>query len=150
MADVYNKVAGTDENGNPVLVGGNARKVTKRTLIGTPPLVFVNVAAVHDGAPVNFSTNFEAANSNFAKAVLALQGFGEVFMVGAPNSTSFTVLMNSSTVNNGAANESDGSFGDAEAVVKAAIAADTSVTITQHELVGATLAPLAYSTSASF
>lgn len=148
MADVYDK-----DTGNGVLVGANARKITKSTRFGTPPLVFVNVAAVHNSAAVDFrkediagagaTTTWENANSIFARAVLALQGFGEVYMVGTPNATSFTIVMNSSTLNNGAAAQSDGSFGDAEAVVKAAIGADTSVTITQHELVGATLAALA-------
>jgi hypothetical protein len=144
MADVYNLASGA------TTVGANARKVAPTTRISTPPLVFVNVAAVHNAAAVDFrkediaglaaTTTFTNANSVFSRAVIALQGFAEIYVVGTPSATSFTVVVNSATANAGDSNTTPTGWGAAEAAIRAAIGADTSVTLTELSLSGNTLA----------
>ena len=124
MADVYAVVVGAST------VGANARVTKANYGMGTPTLTFVKVAAVHDSTAVNFSA--ETANSNLHLAVAALSGFAEIYWVDG-GTAGFTVAVNAATANSGSAatpSLADGSWGAAEAAIKAAVAADTSCTIT--------------------
>lgn len=119
MADLY----GTT-------VAANARKVAATTQFGTPVLGFYKVV-IGGGSTPDLSTTPTASDSNFAKAVLALQGYAELFMVGTPDATSFVFAVNANT-----ANDSDvstnvpGGWGDAEANILAALGSWGSGTVT--------------------
>ena len=128
MADVYSVAIGG------TTVGANARKTAATSKLGTPELAFIKVAAVHSGSAVNFSA--ETANSNFYKAVNALMGYVEPYWMDG-GTDGFIVAYNVNTANSGSAatpSVSDGSWGAAEAAIKAAVAADTSCTITAVDL----------------
>lgn len=126
MADVYSVAIGS------TTVGANARKTAATSRLGTPELAFVKVAAVHDSSAVNFSA--ETANSNFYKAINALQGFAEIYWADG-GTAGFIVAYHANTANSGStAGVADGSWGAAEAAIKAAIEADTSCTITAVDL----------------
>jgi hypothetical protein len=57
------------------------------TQFGTRELKFLKVTAVEsDGSTAtNFSTTYTAANSDYALAVRAIQGYAEVLAVGIPD-----------------------------------------------------------------
>lgn len=136
MADIYSTV------------GVNARKVLVGSQLGTPSLQFIEIAAVHDSAAVDFTSGavgasapgatgtYTDANSNLSAAVNALQGFAEVYIIGVPSATEFVVAVNNNTANDGTATD----YSSMEAAIKAAIKADTSVTITELTLTGDDLA----------
>ena len=128
MADVYSVSVGA------TTVGAYARVAKANYAFGTPNLKFVKVAAVNSAAAVNFSA--ETANSNFYKALNALQGFAEIYWADG-GTAGFIVAYNENTANSGSAatpSLADGSWGAAEAAILAAIAADTSCTITAVDL----------------
>ena len=128
MADVYAVSVGA------TTVGANARVAKANYAFGTPNLKFYKVAAVDNAAAVNFSS--EAANSNFFKALNALQGFAEIYWADG-GTAGFIVAVNDNTANSGSAatpSVSNGSWGAAEAAILAAIGADTSCTITEVDL----------------
>jgi len=128
MADVYAVSVGA------TTVGANARVAKANYAFGTPNLKFYKVAAVNSASAVNFSS--EAANSNFFKALNALQGFAEIYWADG-GTAGFIVAVNNNTANSGSAatpSVSDGSWGAAEAAILAAIGADTSCTITEVDL----------------
>lgn len=128
MADVYSVSVGA------TTVGANARIAKANYAFGTPNLKFYKVAAVNSAAAVNFSS--EAANSNFYKALNALQGFAEIYWADG-GTEGFIVAVNNNTANSGSAatpSVSNGSWGAAEAAILAAIGADTSCTITEVDL----------------
>jgi hypothetical protein len=76
------------------------------------------------------------ANSNISAAVNALQGFAEIYMIGVPSATEFCVVIHKNTANSGDSTTTTTGYGLMEAAIKAAIKADTSVTITELTLTG--------------
>lgn len=146
MADLYTTAQTYSNAGAAVAtLGGNARKLEVGSKFGTRILQFIEVAAEHDGNPVDFtdgavgasapgaSGTYTDANSNMSAAINALQGFGEVYIVGVPSATEFVVAIAEDTANDGAG-ASD--YSSMEAAIKSAIKADTSVTITELTLTG--------------
>ena len=126
------------------LVSPNYQKIKVGAQLGTPELKFIEVAAVHSGSAVDFTKKTLAAagvytdsQSLMALAVNALQGTAEVYIVGTPSATEFVVAINDNTDNDGVV---AASYSTMEADIKAAIAADTSVTITALTLTGDDLA----------
>lgn len=124
------------------IVAANYRKIAPTSQLGTPELKFVSVAAVHNTAAVDFTKavlagtgTFADAGSLLAKAVNALQGFAEVYVIGTPSATEFVCVVHANTANDGVTG-----WSSAEAAILAAIGADTSVTITELTLTGDTLA----------
>lgn len=127
----------------PSLVGStiarNFEKALETSVLGTRRLNFYKVTAVHSAAPVDFTKgtiagtgSYITAASPFAKAILALQGFVELYYIAEPGTEGFLFAVAVDTANGAAVGTNvDGTtFGAAEAAVKAAIGADTSVTIT--------------------
>jgi hypothetical protein len=127
----------------PSLVGSttarNFEKALESSILGTRQLSFYKVEAVHSAAAVDFTKAnlagtgaYTTAASPFAKAVLALQGFVELYYIATPGTAGFSFAVAVDTANGAAVGTNvDGStFGAAEVAVKAAIGADTSVTIT--------------------
>lgn len=146
MADLYTTAQTYSNAGAAVAtLGGNARKLEVGSKFGTRILQFIEVAAVHDSAAVDFTSGavgasapgasgtYTDANSNISAAINALQGFGEVYIVGVPSATEFVVAIAEDTANDGAG-ASD--YSSMEAAIKSAIKADTSVTITELTLTG--------------
>jgi hypothetical protein len=130
MADVYSVAVGA------TTVGANARIVKANYAFGTPNLKFYKVAATaaNGSTPVDFSA--ETANSNFYKALNALQGFAEIYWADG-GTAGFVVAVNNNTTNSGSnatPSLSDGSFGAAEAAIVAALAAGGSSTATVTEI----------------
>ena len=132
----YNRVVGPTYT-----VSGDVRTYTGPfSSFGTRILKFYKVAAVHNSGAVNFtkakldaSGVWSDSGSLFALAILALQQFGEVFYVGTPGTGGFIVALADDTANSAEANSNEqaATFGAMEAAIKAAIGADTSVTVTE-------------------
>jgi hypothetical protein len=130
---------GQSVGGGAGTVGQNFEKAAVSTIMGTRALSFYKVAAVHSAAAVDFSLGTIAASgvytdagSVYAKAIIALQGFVEMYAVLTPGTAGFIIVVATDTANGAEANSNvqASTFGAAEAAVKAAIGADTSVTIT--------------------
>lgn len=126
------------------LVSPNYQKIVAGSQLGTPALKFIEVAAVHSGGAVDFTKKdlagagaYTDSQSLMAKAVNALQGSAEVYIIGVPSATEFVVAINDNTDNDGVV---AASYSTMEADILAAIAADTSVTITGLTLTGDDLA----------
>ncbi len=145
MADVYATVV------EGTTVGANTRKVLGDgtsgagpfTRFGTRQLQAIKVVS----ATVNFSTSYTGSNSNFSKAIRALQERAEIYYVGIPGNTAtgFTALISSinSDSGDGYADQSsaDGSYENLEDVIGAAIGtAENDITITDVTLTGLTFA----------
>jgi len=127
-------------------VGANYQKITVGSQLGTPELQFVEVAGVHSGGAVNFTKKtlagagaYTDGGSIMAKAVNALQGFAEVYIVGVPSATEFVVAVNENTANRDVGNNGI-DWTSAEAAILAACGIDTSVTLTELTLTGDDLA----------
>ena len=137
MAWSYTNVPGvTNVNGLKTAVGSK---------LGTREIQFVTVAATqaNGSTAVAFQTNSTDSNSEFSKAVRALQGFGELYVIGTPASDTFIVGMSADTANSGsAAGAADGSYGAMEAAIVAALAYGSSSTATVADVAisGATFA----------
>jgi len=146
MPDVYaTAIEGTT-------VGANSRKVLGDgtsgagpfTRFGTRQLQAIKVVS----ATVNFSTGYTATNSNFSKAIRAIQDRAEVFYAGIPGNTAtgFTVLISSVNSDSGdgygAASTDDGTYDNLEEAVDIAVnGSDTgNITITNITLTGLTFA----------
>jgi hypothetical protein len=131
----------------PSLIGDtiarNFEKAVETSLLGTRQLSFYKVTAVHSAAAVDFSKAnlagtgvYTTASSPFAKAIIALQGFVELYYVGTPKADSgvsafiFAVATDTANGAEASSNAYALTFGAAEAAIKAAIGADTSATIT--------------------
>ena len=125
--------------------GRNFEKADTTTFMGTRALSFYKVAAVHSAAAVDFSKAnlagtgvYTTGSSPFAKAIIALQGFVEMYAVLTPGTAGFIFVVATDTANGAeaASNAYALTFGAAEAAVKAAIGADTSATITEVTVAG--------------
>ena len=131
----YNRVVGPSYT-----VSGDVRTYTGPfSSFGTRILKFYKVAAVHNGGAVDFTKAkldgtgaWSDPNSLFARAILALQQFGEVFYVGTPGTGGFIVALADDTASGAEPNSNDqaDTFGAMEAAIKAAVGADTSATVT--------------------
>jgi hypothetical protein len=87
-------VIGTDASG--VNVAANYLKAKPSTRFGTRQLAFFNVAksGVH--------TNYADSNSDYSKAIRAIQTQAEIYAVGIPASGNFIVVVSQDTTNDGA------------------------------------------------
>ena len=136
---------GQSVGGGAGTVGQNFEKAAVSTSMGTRALSFYKVAAVHDSAAVDFSKAnlagtgvYTTGSSPFAKAIIALQGFVEMYAVLTPGTAGFIFVVATDTANGAeaASNAYALTFGAAEAAVKDAIGADTSATITAVAVAG--------------
>lgn len=145
MADVYATVV------EGTTVGANTRKVLGDGTSGAGPFTRFGSRELQAikvvSATINFSTSYTASNSNFSKAILAIQERAEIFYVGIPGNTAtgFTALI--SKVNSdagdgyGASSSADGSYENLEDKIGTAIGtAENDITITNVTLTGLTFA----------
>jgi hypothetical protein len=145
MADVYGTVV------EGTTVGANSRKILGDgvsgagpfTRFGTPQLQAIKIVS----ATINFSTSYTASNSNFSKAVRALQDEAEIYYVGIPGNTAtgFTALVHLNKTDSGdgfgASTNFNGSYENIEDTIGAAIGtAENDITITNVALTGLTFA----------
>jgi hypothetical protein len=146
MADVYATVI------EGTTVGANSRKIFGDgsagagpfTRFGTRQLQAIKVVS----ATINFSTSYTATNSNFSKAIRAIQDRAEVFYAGIPGNTAtgFTVLISSVNSDSGdgygAASADDGTYDNLEEAIDIAVnGSDTgNITVTNITLTGLTFA----------
>lgn len=132
-------------------VGANSRKVLGDgasgagpfTRFGTPQLQAIKVVS----ATVNFATSYTASNSNFSKAVRALQDEAEVYYVGIPQNTAngFVALVHATKTDSGegfgSSTNFNGSYENIEDIIGAAIGtAENDITVTEVTLTGLTFA----------
>jgi len=100
-------------------VAANYRKVKPSTQLGTRRMRFVNVT-VGGGAP-SLVTGQALSDSTFSKLVLAIQNYGEVFMIGTPTATDCVFVMSDDTAQDSDIGENmisvAGTWGQAEANV---------------------------------
>ena len=134
--------------GSGVNVAENYLKSVARTAFGTRSLRLIKVAGVHNSVAVDFTdgvigTNggngtgaYTDSNSMWVKAIMALQGFVEIYATFTPGTGGFIVAVSDDTANDGIAfgqpsgsAQNPGQWSDAEALIKQVIGADTSVTI---------------------
>lgn len=149
MADLYSTAATvTNAGATAVTVGENARKIEVGAQLGTRELQFLEIAAVEDNSAVDFTKadlaetgSYLDAGSLMSKAVNALQGFGEVYIVGTPSATEFVVALATDTLNGAEvdSNVDAETYGAMEAAIDSAIGIGTgthSVTVTPLALTG--------------
>jgi len=147
MADLY----GVTAAGTSVAIDANARKlvgdgasgVGPYTSFGTPTLQAIKIIS----ATVNFATTYTTVNSNFAKAVAALQSMAEIYYVGIPaaTGTGFVALVNLNKTDTndgyGASSTFANSYENIEDTIRAALGtAEDDVTVTNVALTGLTFA----------
>jgi hypothetical protein len=146
MADLY----GVTAIGTSVTIDANARKlvgdgasgVGPYSRFGTRQLQAVTVVS----ASVDFSIDYSTPNSDFAKAVAAIQSRAEIYYVGIPGDTAtgFTVLLGSVNSDSGdgygTGSSPDGSYDNLEELIDVAVnGSDTDdITITEVALTGLT------------
>ena len=127
----YNRVVGPDYTAS-----GDVRTYTGPfSNFSTRKLNFYKVTAGENNGAVDFSkatlaadplTSWSDPNSLFARAILALQQFGEVFFVGTPDAAGFVVALADDTANGADSENTQGiGFGLMEAAIKAAVECDT-------------------------
>jgi len=124
----------------------NAKKIEVGSQFGTPELQFIEVAAVEDSSAVDFTKAVLAgtgaytdADSLLFKAVNAIQGLAEVYIVGTPSATEFVVAINKNTANDFDSDNETQGYGKMEAAIDAAIGIGTgthSVTVTELTITG--------------
>ena len=126
------------------LVGDGASGVGPYTRFGTPTLQAIKVVS----ATINFSTTYTATNSNYVKAITAIQERAEIYYAGIPGNqaTGFTVLINVANSDAGdgygASSSADGTYDNLEERIDTAVnGSDTGdITITNVVLSGLTFA----------
>lgn len=125
----YNRVVGPDYTAS-----GDVRTYTGPfSNFGTRKLNFYKVTAVENAGAVDFTKAklngtgvWSDSSSVFARAILALQQFGEVFFVGTPDAAGFVVALADDTANGADSENTQGTgFGLMEAAIKAAVECDT-------------------------
>ena len=106
----------------------NFEKATGTTVLGTRELKFYSVVSGN----VNFATNYTNPSSPYAKAIIALQQYIELFAVLTPGSGGFIIVVAVDTANGAESNSNvqADTFGAAEAAAKDA-SASSSITITE-------------------
>ena len=99
-------------------VAHNYRRVQPSSQFGTRILRFVGVYV----PSANFTTNQGDSDSNFSKAVIAMQNYGESWVVGAPTSDTFTMVFSSDTAQDANVGTNEiGGWGQAADAVAAAL-----------------------------
>ena len=83
------------------LVAANYRKVKPSTQLGTRRLRFLKVV-LSGGTPPDLTANQGLSDSNYSKAVLAMQNYGETWVIGKPSATAFVMVMSDDTVQDSA------------------------------------------------
>ena len=145
MADVYSTVVeGTTVGANSrKILGDGASGAGPFTRFGTPQLQAIKIVS----ATINFSTSYTGSNSNFSKAVRALQDEAEIYYVGIPGNTAtgFTALVHLNKTDSGngfgASTSFDGSYENIEDIIGAAVGtAENDITVTNVTLSGLTFA----------
>ena len=126
----------------------NWLKTAPTTQFGTRALKFIKVV-VSGGTPVDLTKQTGSsgahtdAGSYYSTAIRTIQNFAEIYAVGTPTSTAFTVVIADDTANGADSGNTQGTgFGLMEAAVLAALGSWASgvVTITAMDLSGITLA----------
>ncbi len=146
MADLF---AYDVANGTSITI--NARKILGDGTSGAGPFTRFGSRELQAikvvSATVNFATGYTAANSNFYKAVNAIQERAEIFYIGIPQNTANGFVALISKVNSdsgdgyGASATDNGSYENLEDIIGAAIGtAENDVTITNVTLTGLTFA----------
>jgi hypothetical protein len=124
----------------------NFEKADVSTIMGTRKLKFykvvVNSSGVIDMSKGDLAgtegTSYTDPSSLYAKSIIALQGFFEIYAVLTPGTGGFIFVVAEDTANGAepSSNIQATTFGAAEAAVKAATAAVTSVAITEVTVAG--------------
>jgi hypothetical protein len=115
-------------------VAANYMKTAPRTAFGTRALRFITVTfdngsdsdvdltAAYASGTGAYSGSYTDSFSYYSKAVRALQIYFELYAVGTPSSTAFTIVVSDDTAQDSDADSHDlGGYGQAEAAVKAAV-----------------------------
>lgn len=115
-------------------VAANYMKTAPRTAFGTRALRFVTITfgngsdsdvdmtAAYASGTGAWSGSYTDSFSYYAKAVRALQNYFELYAVGTPTATAFTIVVSDDTAQDSDADTHDlGGYGQAEAAVKAAV-----------------------------
>lgn len=121
-------------------VAANYQKFSPTTRMGTRALRFVTVTfgngsdsdidltAGYASGTQTFSGSYTDANSYFARAVRTAETFFEVWAVGTPSATAFTMIVSDDTAQDNiaigqpvASEVTSGTYADAEAAILAAI-----------------------------
>jgi hypothetical protein len=151
MADLssyYNTYTNAGVGDADSILGANAYKQeTPWSRFSTRDLTFLKVV-VSGGTPPDLSVSPGATNSDFVKALRALQNFGELQFVGAPSATAFVVAVAGDTLQSNvgigqpSGTASAATYADAEAQVLAALGSWGSgvVTISALTASGASIA----------
>jgi hypothetical protein len=144
MADLYGVAIGGGLTGN---VDANARKLVGEGTSGVGPYTKIGGVQLQAisviSATLNFATSYTTANSNFAKAVLALQSLSEIYYVGIPSTQAngFVALvrLNGTDAGDGygATSSADGSYENIEDAIGAAVGtAENDITVVNMTLTG--------------
>lgn len=114
-------------------VAANYLKASPSTQFGTRAISFYSVAGT------GFNTNYSDSDSNFAKAVRAIETIAEVYLLGTPASAGFVVGIATDTANAYVSSNGDT---DVAAAIDAVVTNATSIstTVTAKTLTGVTLA----------
>jgi hypothetical protein len=114
-------------------VAANYMKTAPRTAFGTRALRFITVTfdnasdsdvdlAAYASGTGTFSGSYTDSFSYYSKAIRALQVYFELYAIGTPSSTAFTIVVSDDTAQDSDADSHDlGGYGQAEAAVKAAV-----------------------------
>jgi hypothetical protein len=98
MADLYSQATAYDAAGAAVsTLGANTLTVDKTTRLGTPELTTLVVTG-NEGIDYNNEGDWNTPNSDYSKAVRALQQWVEIYHIHEPDSGSFTVQVRASSV----------------------------------------------------
>ena len=122
---------------NGTYLAANYRKVRPSTQLGTRALRIVTVVfdngsdsdidltAAYASGTGTFAGSYLDHDSYFSKAVIALQNYGEIWAVGKPDTTGFTVIMSDDTAQDSAVDTNTvvvpGNWGQAEANLALAV-----------------------------
>ena len=98
-------------------------------------LIKVTATGSNGSTAVDFTDASATANSDFSKAVRAVQGYAEVYAIFTPGTAGFLALVAEDTINDQSANNvadrtSSTGYGALEAAIKAALAKGGSATAT--------------------
>lgn len=142
MPSLIGSQVGGGTSGN--FVGANFERADVSTVMGTRKLKFykvvVNSGGVIDMSKANLAGTgvYTTGSSPYAKAIIALQGFFEIYAVLTPGTGGFVFVVAEDTANGAepSSNVQATTFGAAEAAVKDATGATTSVAITEVTVAG--------------
>ena len=145
MADLYSVSIGGGQT-----LGDNTRKVLGDGTSGAGPVTRLGSRQLQaiqvKSATINFATGYTGSNSNFAKAIAAIQERAEVYYVGIPQDTANGFVALISSINSdsgdayGASSSADGSYDNLEERIDVAVNGSDSgdITIANKALTGLT------------